>query len=270
MTVTAESTMLPVDFVPQLLNPAPGGLVAATAWTEETGPPRWLTEGVRFRGSVTGNFHGADSTGLWAPAWCADPDELAETDVKDGTRPDDPAAFAAVTAWGWDSCDLTAPSRAEVTDRAQQVLRMREPVLIAGEFAARVKADAGTPTPVADLVAAVAELEDVLAEANVLGYVHAGPKILPALVAALLVTRTPAGWRTPAGHALVVDGGYRVPLGGDTLVATSQPFGWRNAVEVTTAIRADENTFVALAERSSVVGAEVVMAAVKITSGGGG
>ncbi|WP_276760168.1 hypothetical protein [Mycolicibacter arupensis] len=267
MTITTESTMLPVDFVPPLLNPAPGGLVAATSWTEETGPPRWIAEGIGFRGSVTGNFGGAGSSGLWAADWCAQPDDLTETDIKSGTRPGDPEPFVAVTTWATDSCDLTAPSRAEVQQRAQQVLRMREPMLIAAEFAARIKTDAGTPTAATTLVAALAEVEDALAGHNVLGYVHVGPKLLPALVSALLVTRTGAGWRTPGGHTLVVDGGYRTALGDATLVATSAPYGWRNQVEVTTTVQADENLFVALAERSSVIGAEAVLAAAKITSG---
>jgi hypothetical protein len=199
MTITAETTMLPVDFVPPLLNPSPGGLVASTSWTEETGPARWLAEGVRFRASLTGNCHGHLSTGLWTAAWNAAAGDLGPDDIKAGTRPGDPAPFLAVTAWGVDSCDLSAPSQSEVIDRCQQVLRLREPVLIAGEFAARVKADAGTLTAAADLVAALGEVEDALAEANVLGYVHAGPKVLPALVSALLVSRTGAGWRTRRG-----------------------------------------------------------------------
>jgi hypothetical protein len=43
-TQTTENALLPVYFTPPLLNPAPGGLMASTSWTEETGAPRWLAE----------------------------------------------------------------------------------------------------------------------------------------------------------------------------------------------------------------------------------
>jgi hypothetical protein len=68
----------------------------------------------------------------------------------------------------------------------------------------------------------------------------------------------------PAGHVLVIDGGYRVALGADLLIATSAPFGWRNQVEVRTTVKPEENSFYAMAERSSVIGVEAVLAAAKI------
>lgn len=267
MTATIENTLLPVDFVPPLLNPSPGGLVAAVSWTEEESgaPSRWLAEGVWFRGSVTGNFRGDGSTGVWGAPWCASPDALTAEERKDGTRPADLAPFDAVVCWGFDSCDMSAPSQQEIVVRAQQVLRIREPIMLAREFAGRLKLEAKTPAVAGDLVAAVGELESVLADANVVGYVHISPKLLPALANALLAQRTPTGWRTTGGHALVVDGGYRPVLGDDLLVATSAPYGWRNQVEVRTTVQPERNIFVALAERSSVIGFEALIGAVKVT-----
>lgn len=266
MTITTETGLLPEVFTPPLINPRGGGLFAATNWTEQDGPPRWLGAGMAFRRSVTGNFGGDSSSGVWGASWCASPDELGADDVKDGARPDDPDAFTAVTTWAFDSCDLSAPSQAEVADRARQVLRMREPVLVAAEFASRITADAGTPASAGDLVAAVAEVEDALAEANVQGYIHVGPRVLPALVAGRLVFRTETGLRTASGNAVVVDGGYRETLGADLLVATSAPLGWRTQVDVTTSEKPEHNIFVALAERSVVVGVEAVLGAAKVSA----
>jgi hypothetical protein len=109
---------------------------------------------------------------------------------------------------------------------------MRWPVLVAREFITRAVADAGAPVAVADLTTAVGELEAMFADANVTGVVHCSPALLPAL-AHDLATRTGGGWRAPAGHLLVVDGGYRPVLGDDTLVATSGVFGWRGRSEWT-------------------------------------
>jgi hypothetical protein len=120
---------------------------------------------------------------------------------------------------------------------------------------------------VADLVEAVGELEAVLADLNVVGVIHASPALLAPLVSRLLVTRTGTALRTPGGHALVVDGGYRPVFGDDLLIATSPTFGWRTPVEVRETIDPQTNTFIAISERSSVVGDEAAVGAVSITEG---
>lgn len=115
------------------------------------------------------------------------------------------------------------------------------------------------------MVAALAHIEAEFAEANVLGYVHASPAWLPVFVAAQLITRSGAKWTTPGGHALVFDGGYRAGLAG-TIVATSAPlFGWRDVPQVRTALDERHNLYVAVAERSVLVGYEAVVAAVEVT-----
>jgi hypothetical protein len=53
-----------------------------------------LAEGVQFLSSVTGNYSGDLSSGLWGVPWCDEPGSLSlssgETAFKTGTRPDDP------------------------------------------------------------------------------------------------------------------------------------------------------------------------------------
>ena len=120
-------------------------------------------------------------------------------DLKTGVRPDDPLPFYPTTTWAFDSCDLLAVSRPEVLARAQQVLRMREPVLVARQFAARLVDDAPAPTAVDDLVDAIGELEAALASDNVIGVIHCFPYLLPALMSAQLVARSGVGSRPRAG-----------------------------------------------------------------------
>ena len=48
-------------------------------------------------------------------------------------------------------------------------------------------------------------------------------------------------------------------------MATSQVFGWRGAVQTNEAIRHDHNQFVAVAERSVLLGYEKLIAAVTIS-----
>lgn len=270
---TTYNTMEPQHFTPPLVNPAPGGLVYAVVWTEQdpaTSPPRWLAEGIQFRSSVTGNYSGELSTGVWGAPWCGDPGSGSGAgELKTGVRLADPDPFYPVTAWGYDECDLTAASRAEVRVRAQQVLRVRESVLLAREFATRLVQDVGTPTPVADLTEAVGELEAELADANTVGVIHCSPFLLPHLVSHVLVTRSGAGFTTASGHRLIVDGGYREVLGDALMVATSAPlFGWRVPVEVREAIDYESNTYAVVAERSSVVGYEAAVGAVTVAEVG--
>ena len=198
--VTTETSLLPTYFTPALINPAPGSLVSATTWVEEGGTPRWLTEGIAFLSAVVGNYSGDLSSGTWAGRFCSEPGSdlsSGQSDFKTGTRPDDGLPWAAETYWSYDACSLDAPSRAEVKQRAQQVLRMRWPNLAARDFITRVVADAGAPVAVSDLVEAVGELESVFADHNVLGVIHAAPKLLPALAHDLVIRSATSGVPRP-------------------------------------------------------------------------
>ncbi|TXH21490.1 MAG: hypothetical protein E6R06_19750 [Mycobacterium sp.] len=262
MTVTTESSLLPEFFEAPLVNPSPGGLYAATSWTETPPdePSRFITSGVEIRPH---NYGGLDSFGIWTADWCAQPDDLTDTDIKDGTRPTGLEAFDPVTVWAYDECDMTPQSQLEVQTRVQQNLRLLESVAVEREFAARAKADAGAATSVADVTAAVAALEAAFALTNTVGFIHASPALASAAAEANLLVRGGAGLRTPLGHLWVFGGGYVDGLG-STLVATSPTFGWRDQPTVRPAFETKHSTYAAIAERSVVVGYEAAVVAVKI------
>jgi hypothetical protein len=265
-TLTTHTAMLPVQFEAPLVNPSPQGLYAATTWTDtpEGQPSRFLPSGVDVR---VHNFGGDAAFGVWGASWCASPDDLTEDDIKEGARPTDPDTFAPITIWAYDECDLTEPSRAEVLARVQQNLRLCEQVLAERTFADRLLDDAGTPTEVADIVAALGHLEAALAVTNTLGLIHASPALVAAASAANLVQRNGTGLTTPMGHRWVFGGGYVDGLDA-ALVATSPTFGWRDQVQVRDTMKLEHNLFVAIAERSLLVAYEAVVGAAEITPPG--
>lgn len=262
--VDTYTALLPVDFAPPLLNPAPGGLYSATTWTEigPTEPARHL-HGVNFR--PVGNYGGTNSFGVWNAPWCGEPTPADQK--KTGTRPAGLDPFGPVTVWAYDECDLTEPSRAEVEARAAQVLRLEEQVAVEREFAARLLLDAaelpgGIGAPQA-FTWAIGQLEAAFARTNTLGYIHAGQQWVTSAAQSQLLVRSGTGFTTPSGHRWVFGGGYVDALG-NTMVATSQPFGWRDQPQVRTAIDERANVFAAVAERTVLVGYEALVAAVEI------
>jgi hypothetical protein len=51
---------------------------------------------------------------------------------------------------------------------------------------------------------------------------------------------------------------------GDTIVATTQLFGWRGPMAVRDAIKLELNQYIAIAERSMAIAYEAAVAAVKV------
>ena len=147
-----------------------------------------------------------------------------------------------------------------------QNLRIIERVAVEREFAARLLIDAGTPAPAADLIAAVSHIEAAFAKTNTTGLIHAPATLAAAAQRYGLVIGSTGGSapRSPLGHTWVFGGGYVEGLG-STIVGTSPTFGWRNPVELREAIEARYNEFVAVAERSVVIGYEKAVAAATIT-----
>lgn len=184
--------------------------------------------------------------------------------LKFGERPDVLDPFEAMTVWAYDECDLTAPSRKEVDRRAPQILRLEEQVAVEHEFANRLLTDAGTPDNVDDLVLAIGFLEAQLALTNTVGFIHVGAQWAAVAASSQVLTKSGTKLTTPLGHTLVFGGGYVNGLE-NTLVATSQPFGWRTEAETRSAIDERHNTYAAIAERSVLVGYEAVIAAATIT-----
>lgn len=246
-----------IEYEAPLVNPAPQGLYTVTSWNEVAGPSRFLGEGVRIRPH---NYGGSDAFGVWDATWCVDP-----ADTKEGTRPDpDTTPFDPIVAWAYDQCDLTAPSQAEVRQRAAQNLRLLEQAAVETEFGTRLLADADTPDAAGSIEDAVSQLEVMLAATNTVGLIHASPKWAAHAAKANLIVRTGAGLKTPLGNAWVFGGGYITTLG-DTLAASSPTFGWRSEPVVRDTVKTEYNQFVAIAERAVVVGYEMALGAVTIT-----
>lgn len=260
---TTHPDMLPVWFDAPMVNPATPGLYTVTQW-DEVGtdePSRHLT-GVVIRGA---NYGGADAAGVWNTDWCAPP-PLDNPERKEGTRPPVLDPFDPMTVWAYDECDLTEPSRREVEQRAAQLFRLEEQPMVEREFAARLLVDADdVPGGIAtrpNLKEAVAYLEGAMAETNTVGFLHIGAQAV-ALEPALF-TKSGIARVSPSGHTWIIGGGYVAGLG-NTIVATSQPFGWRDPVRVRTAVDERHNVFAAVAERTVLVGYEAVIAAVTVT-----
>lgn len=265
MTITTTYTeMLPVLYDAPFVNASPAGLYQVMTWTDNEGPTRFLADGVQIR---PWNYGGANSFGVWDQPWCGEPGS-DESALKTGVRPDmNPEPFPALTVWSYDECDLTAPSRTEVRARAQHVLRLEEQTAVERAFAARLLSDAAaSPSGITSRpthAEAIGYLEGELSKTNTMGLIHAGAHLASDL-GPRLVFNSSIGQRSILGHRYAFGGGYVEGLG-NTLIATSPTFGWRDAVQVREAIDAQRNVFAVVAERSVVVGYEALIAAVTVT-----
>lgn len=260
--MTAPTTITPTQVLAPLVHRAEPvlatayGLFAVTDWQGEA-ESRWLN-GVEIW--PAGNYGGENASGLWGGNWCGEPEP---GQLKEGERSGVPDVFPAMTAWAYDECDLTAPSRAEVQTNAAQLLRLQEQPMVEREFAERLKLDAADLTPAAqpNLKEAVAYLEGEAAMTNTIAYFHIGAHWVSREEA--LFKKSGTRWVSPLGNIWVIGGGYADGLD-DMIVATSQPIGWRDAPTTRTAISERTNTFAAVAERSVAIGYEAVIAAVTI------
>lgn len=265
--------LLPVEFIPPLIAPAaPYGLAAATSWVDALSEEalRWLPAGVQFR---LRTHRAPGAFGVWGAPWCAGLDDLDADDIKTGPPPedDDPDPFAPITTWAFDrlqECgNLSEFDRNQVRERVAQTFAIREPLAIETEFATRLVASAGTPTNADDLVGAVGALEQAFSTTGTVGLIHARVSLLAMAEHLRMIIRdpaTPGVLRSPAGHRWVFGAGYATPLG-DSLIGTSATYGWRDQVSVRDALQPWRNQFIAIAERSVLVGYEAVIGAVEIT-----
>lgn len=260
--VTTHNSMLPVDFPAPLVNPAPFGLYTVTTWTTEDGPTRFLN-GVQIRNM--GNYGNSGSSGVWGADWCGVP-PLDIEPKKTGTRPDNLDPFDPIVVWAYDQCDARPGTRPEIEARAAQILRIEEQTAVEHVVADRMLLDAddlpGALHTESNFRAAVGYLEAEAAKTNTMVYFHANPKY--ASEELNLVQRSGTSWVSPLGHTWVFGGGYVDGLQ-DTVVATSRPFGWRDDPTVRGALDPHSNIYVAVAERTVLIGYESLVAAVRIT-----
>jgi hypothetical protein len=246
-----------VHFTAPPVNPTAFGLYAVTDWTPDA-EGRFL-HGVEVRGN---NYPNGAASGVWHAPWCGDP---TPGEIKQGERQGILDPFEPITVWAADECDLTEPSRREVEGNAQQILRLEEQPMVEREFAERLKLDAadlGPAETAASLKLAVGYLEGAMALTNTIGYFHVGAQWASQELG--LFVKNGTRWVSPLGHIWVIGGGYVEGLD-DQIVATSQPFGWRDTATTRTAIDAHNNVYVAVAERSVTIGYEACIASVTIT-----
>ncbi|AQA05023.1 hypothetical protein BVC93_24395 [Mycobacterium sp. MS1601] len=271
MSAPVITGLPPVEFTPPALPAAwPYGLDVATTWIEEISGDaarRWLPAGVQFRRRLVNQ---PGTFGVWDADWCASPDDLDPDDVKTGPPIEDadPAPYTAVTAWAFDrlqECgNLSEFDRGQVIERARETFALSEPVAVEIEFASRMLTDAPTPASAADLVRAVGHLEQEFAATGTAGLVHARVSLLALAEHARLVVRDGPTLRTPGGYRWVFGAGYADTLG-DRIIGTSPTYGWRDEIEVRESMQHTHNQFIAIAERSSVIGYENVVGAAVIT-----
>lgn len=238
------------------------GLYAATNWAGiAAGQPSRFLNGVEVKGP---NYGGENAFGVWAQPWCGVPPvDLPEEDRKFGTRPEPLPPFDALTVWAYDECDLTEPSRREVEARAAQTMALEEQTAVERAFASRLLEDAGTPEDFASLKLAVGYLEGEAAKANTPAWFHVSATWTAEEFG--LFVKSGTRFVTPLGHTWVIGGGYVEGLV-NTIVVTSQPFGWRDAVATRTAIDERHNIFAAIAERNVLIGVEAVIAAAQVVA----
>lgn len=255
VAVTTPTRPAPLYHVAPAINPSPNGLYAATDWVPRQ-DDRHLN-GVEVRGP---NYGGDSAFGVWEPAYyCSAP---VPGQIKEGTRPDILDPFDPITVWSYDECDATAQSQAEIKARVAQILRLEEQVAVEFEMSNRLLTDAGTPATRPSLKKAVGYLEGVLAKTSTIGYIHVSAELVAEEPGLFIKSGTQR--LSPSGHIWVIGGGYVDGLG-DTLVATSQPFGWRDEPTVRPTFSHSDGVYAAIAERTVTIGYEAVIAAVTIT-----
>lgn len=250
-----------ITFDPPLAPLLSDGLYNHVIWPDEGGAPRFLLHtGVVIRPHSYGS---ATGFGVWEAEWSAKPDDI--TQVKKGERPDTTnlSPFTPETVFGADhnyNADLTAAAREYVRERAARNLERNDQTAAERQLAVRMLADAGTPTAAIGIVDALSKLESAIAKTGAPAFIHASAGWSAHFSNAQLLS----GITTQLGNTVVFGGGYVDGLG-DTLVATSQVYGWRGEVQTAESIEEKHNYFVAVAERSVLLGYEKLVAAVKIS-----
>lgn len=269
--MTSSITAAPsVEFDPPIVSPVQQGLFAvidaANAWENVgTGANRFSINGINVR---NWNYGSESSTGIWGAGWCGRPDDETGYKGYNAERPDFPDPFDPITVWAWDACDFTAKSREEVERNAEHWLKIRGSQDVARAFADRMLTDA-TPVASTSFLDAVGKLEAEIAKTGLPGFIHASP-YYAGFAADVQAARGENLPKTILDTTWVFDGGYVDGLE-DVLVATSQPYGWKDAPAITTGAVEPSggvtyaNLFVAVAEQTFAVGYEKLISAVTVT-----
>lgn len=240
----------PFDYPAPMVNPSMTGLYAVATLIPAASPASRLSGGVIIHPVNCGG-----NAGLWPADPCAPTGDAS----KHGERPLPSAAFVPVTVWGWDQCDLAEPEDA-LLSRAEQALTLSEQGMVESALAVRLAADGAPLGTATDIVDAVGKLELALADAGIVGVIHANARVAAIAEDKGMIIRTGSALRTPLGHLWAFGAGYDFGV----LHATGTPTVWRDAITARTSIAPFENLRVAVAERTILAGYECHIAAVTV------
>jgi hypothetical protein len=229
-------------YTPPLANPSPGGLYSVAALIDITGTSR-LAEDV-----VVETWNCGPSWVL--PIHCEDdfpdPSPMGAEPRNDWLD----NVFEGDVVGADDDCSALV-NEPEAGQRAQQLLRLQEPVNVEKQLVPRLLAMAGTPTSVTGLVAAVGALEESVAEFGFTGVIHAAPHLAAALQNAQLITRSGQYLLSPSGHRWAFGSGYTGL--NETLVATGPVTVQRGAPVLTHAPDYTHNQRLSTVQRDVLV-----------------
>ena len=233
----------PVTYTAVQANPLGGGLYDAASVVD-------AADGRHLSGIMLEPVNEGIS-GLWEHTGEDNPDKVGE-------RLDWPS-FPGAVVWAADSVKTVGASIEGARERAEHILRLREPVeverFVAGQL---LEAEASA---VASVKEQMAHLELELGERGYPGVIHASREMLPALKD--FIVRQGQAMFTPGGHRWAFGGGYEAL--GTTLVGTGAVTVVRAPITQAEAVDTRLNDFHAIAERVVAVGWEGDALAVSLT-----
>lgn len=242
------------------------GLYGHVSWLTDPDPDRMLLHGgIKIRPH---NYGGDTAVDDWSQDnFALSSDDI--TDLKTGSRPDISSltAFVAKTVYAFDktqAADIRDVSLTEVRARASHNLELLEQGDLESALGTRLMSDAGTPSTATSLAEAVGILETKIALTGTTGAIHASPAMASLAAQDQILIGSFPNYTTALGNQWVFGGGYDDPLG-TTLVATSPVYGWRTGVLTSESLTPLGNVFIAVAERSVLLGYEKFIAAATIS-----
>ena len=233
----------PVTYTAVQANPLGGGLYDAASVVD-------AADGRHLSGIMLEPVNEGIS-GLWEHTGEDNPDKVGE-------RLDWPS-FPGTVVWAADSVKTVGASIEGARERAEHILRLREPIeverFVAGQL---LEAEASA---VASVREQLAHLELELGERGYPGVIHASREMLPALKD--FIVRQGQAMFTPGGHRWAFGGGYEAL--GTTLVGTGAVTVVRAPITQAETVDTRLNDFHAIAERVVAVGWEGDALAVSLT-----
>lgn len=233
----------PVTYTAVQANPLGGGLYDAASVVD-------AADGRHLSGIMLEPVN-EGASGLWEYAGEDNPDKVGE-------RLDWPS-FPGTVVWAADSVKTVGASIEGARERAEHILRLREPIeverFVAGQL---LEAEASA---VASVREQLAYLELELGKRGYPGVIHASRELLPSLKD--FIVRQGQAMFTPGGHRWAFGGGYEAL--GTTLVGTGAVTVVRAPITQAETVDTRLNDFHAIAERVVAIGWEGDALAVSLT-----